>query len=155
MIRRPPRSTLFPYTPLFRSLLRSCGQPPLYRPGGPIRSSSVAPPKPIKLNSLRQILRHTRANMDKENQPAIAERKHAGDPGRFLARPISLASYPVATGRPLPVFFFNDTATTEIYTLSLHAALPISVAIVRPAAAVPPRRPDPVEQRRAAETNKA
>src|SRR2546430_3371529 len=24
-------------------------------------------------------------------------------------------------------FFFNDTATTEIYTLSLHDALPISV----------------------------
>src|SRR2546427_410765 len=33
---------------------------------------------------------------------------------------------------PLPLcfffFFFNDTATTEIYTLSLHDALPISVA---------------------------
>src|SRR3712207_8973991 len=28
------------------------------------------------------------------------------------------------TGRAL-VFFFNDTATTEIYTLSLHDALPI------------------------------
>src|SRR6267378_7912705 len=26
-------------------------------------------------------------------------------------------------------FFFNDTATTEIYTLSLHDALPISVAV--------------------------
>src|SRR3712207_7100952 len=26
-------------------------------------------------------------------------------------------------------FFFNDTATTEIYTLSLHDALPISVYI--------------------------
>src|SRR5476649_3109016 len=26
------------------------------------------------------------------------------------------------------VFFFNDTATTEIYTLSLHDALPISRA---------------------------
>src|SRR3712207_7221869 len=26
------------------------------------------------------------------------------------------------------IFFFNDTATTEIYTLSLHDALPISVA---------------------------
>src|SRR5436190_10018705 len=26
----------------------------------------------------------------------------------------------------LPFFFFNDTATTEIYTLSLHDALPIS-----------------------------
>src|SRR2546428_9662691 len=31
-------------------------------------------------------------------------------------------------GRPAPYlsfFFFNDTATTEIYTLSLHDALPI------------------------------
>src|SRR5437868_14950263 len=28
-------------------------------------------------------------------------------------------------------FFFNDTATTEIYTLSLHDALPISSAAVR------------------------
>src|SRR5260221_1757508 len=26
-------------------------------------------------------------------------------------------------------FFFNDTATTEIYTLSLHDALPISMVI--------------------------
>src|SRR5260370_6355816 len=29
-----------------------------------------------------------------------------------------------------PVFFFNDTATTEIYTLSLHDALPIYLAAV-------------------------
>src|SRR3712207_8833739 len=29
-------------------------------------------------------------------------------------------------------FFFNDTATTEIYTLSLHDALPISVCGARP-----------------------
>src|SRR3712207_8370258 len=28
--------------------------------------------------------------------------------------------------RYTPFFFFNDTATTEIYTLSLHDALPIS-----------------------------
>src|SRR5690348_17975093 len=28
-------------------------------------------------------------------------------------------------------FFFNDTATTEIYTLSLHDALPICVGIVQ------------------------
>src|SRR3712207_8681429 len=32
------------------------------------------------------------------------------------------------------LFFCNDTATTEIYTLSLHDALPISVAV----AATPP-----------------
>src|SRR5215212_11828250 len=29
------------------------------------------------------------------------------------------------------VFFFNDTATTEIYTLSLHDALPISRNMIR------------------------
>src|SRR5439155_19322573 len=29
-------------------------------------------------------------------------------------------------------FFFNDTATTEIYTLSLHDALPISPRLRRP-----------------------
>ena len=29
------------------------------------------------------------------------------------------------------MFFFNDTATTEIYTLSLHDALPISILFVR------------------------
>src|SRR2546430_9965406 len=28
--------------------------------------------------------------------------------------------------RTITLFFFNDTATTEIYTLSLHDALPIS-----------------------------
>src|SRR5688572_32290313 len=32
-----------------------------------------------------------------------------------------------------PFFFFNDTSTTEIYTLSLHDALPISQDAVRPA----------------------
>src|SRR3712207_7179004 len=29
------------------------------------------------------------------------------------------------------LFFFNDTATTEIYTLSLHDALPISLGLER------------------------
>src|SRR5258708_16631418 len=34
---------------------------------------------------------------------------------------------PTQTSSPLLLsFFFNDTATTEIYTLSLHDALPIS-----------------------------
>src|SRR6266436_7862088 len=32
-------------------------------------------------------------------------------------------------------FFFNDTATTEIYTLSLHDALPISNALIASAVA--------------------
>src|SRR2546430_16779387 len=42
-------------------------------------------------------------------------------------------------------FFFNDTATTEIYTLSLHDALPISPGMLRRNAVrngmgLPPRR---------------
>src|SRR3712207_8469392 len=32
----------------------------------------------------------------------------------------------------LSCFFFNDTATTEIYTLSLHDALPIYTRTVEP-----------------------
>src|SRR6266404_3976522 len=35
------------------------------------------------------------------------------------------------------IFFFNDTATTEIYTLSLHDALPIWLGRI---ASVPPLR---------------
>src|SRR3712207_9127362 len=37
----------------------------------------------------------------------------------------------------LCVFFFNDTATTEIYTLSLHDALPISADGSRPVSDCP------------------
>src|SRR3712207_9039638 len=38
------------------------------------------------------------------------------------------------------VFFFNDTATTEIYTLSLHDALPISALVVHHHRGVPAGR---------------
>src|SRR3712207_9526955 len=49
----------------------------------------------------------------------------------------------------LVFFFFNDTATTEIYTLSLHDALPISRSLrpLRAAEEGPPAPPpwkDPV-----------
>src|SRR5215510_15708921 len=37
-------------------------------------------------------------------------------------------------------FFFNDTATTEIYTLSLHDALPISPCVDRSSVAADGRR---------------
>src|SRR5438874_3919726 len=45
-----------------------------------------------------------------------------------------LSYYSIAKLMSLPViylyfFFFNDTATTEIYTLSLHDALPILTAL--------------------------
>src|SRR5258708_28203110 len=38
---------------------------------------------------------------------------------------------------PSAFFFFNDTATTEIYTLSLHDALPISNAHLAVALGIP------------------
>src|SRR5438874_8893941 len=38
-------------------------------------------------------------------------------------------------------FFFNDTATTEIYTLSLHDALPIFATVVPPSAFISPEQP--------------
>src|SRR6185437_17178205 len=47
-------------------------------------------------------------------------------------------------------FFFNDTATTEIYTLSLHDALPISlsegVPLRHPGHASQPRRRERSEE---------
>src|SRR3712207_9345819 len=46
------------------------------------------------------------------------------------------------------LFFFNDTATTEIYTLSLHDALPISGRRRgRPGVRLPDRALTPTEQR--------
>src|SRR2546430_9271332 len=42
------------------------------------------------------------------------------------------------------LFFFNDTATTEIYTLSLHDALPISAPVVRRIDPLPQDPPSPI-----------
>src|SRR5256885_13879564 len=47
----------------------------------------------------------------------------------------------------ISLFFFNDTATTEIYTLSLHDALPISRPRRREARRGGPRRPRPRRRR--------
>src|SRR5258705_5983769 len=46
----------------------------------------------------------------------------------------------------LSFLFFNDTATTEIYTLSLHDALPISHAAARHRGAADLRRDVPLLQ---------
>src|SRR2546430_14861690 len=41
------------------------------------------------------------------------------------------------------IFFFNDTATTEIYTLSLHDALPISLVMMTPSGRMMNPEPSP------------
>src|SRR5256885_13242563 len=43
----------------------------------------------------------------------------------------------MSSGVSMCFFFFNDTATTEIYTLSLHDALPISDPVAGIGVAVP------------------
>src|SRR5690625_6681172 len=48
---------------------------------------------------------------------------------------------------PLLLFFFNDPATTEIYTLSLHDALPIY-----PAPSIPGGRQDTIRRDRTGPT---
>src|SRR3990167_7900235 len=88
MIRRPPRSTLFPYTTLFRSR------------GDPFPAARVRP-------------RRARPQHPGRDRKGGQDRK-----SKRLNSSHSQISY--------AVFFFNDTATTEIYTLSLHDALPIS-----------------------------
>src|SRR2546430_10435493 len=54
------------------------------------------------------------------------------------------ADYIVTHRHYTSFFFFNDTATTEIYTLSLHDALPIC----RRATPPPPRCPPSCSRRR-------
>src|ERR1043165_4348920 len=89
MIRRPPRSTLFPYTTLFRSH--------------------------------RDIDEALRADRRAELDLGL------GRPAPLAARSEEPTSEIQSRGLfSYAVFFFNDTATTEIYTLSLHDALPIS-----------------------------
>src|SRR5256885_7344822 len=53
----------------------------------------------------------------------------------------SLSQYTIITkDSSFVFFFFNDTATTEIYTLSLHDALPISIVCVTTATFGEPSR---------------
>src|SRR4030042_373421 len=90
MIRRPPRSTLFPYTTLFRSLVQAAIDPL------------------VATATLAGVVSFFGGSFDGDRKSTRLNSSHGY---------ISYA-----------VFFFNDTATTEIYPLSLHDALPISGA---------------------------
>src|SRR6266496_1618003 len=132
MIRRPPRSTLFPYTTLFRSRARC--SPSASNTSGPSRSRSGARDrKSTRLNSSDVEISYAVFCLKKKNgQPISSTLIHnAVAHGELdLARRCLGLSYSVTRtverGAVLGIFFFNDTATTEIYTLSLHDALPIS-----------------------------
>src|ERR1039458_4734516 len=137
MIRRPPRSTLFPYTTLFRS--RSCFRPQLRREQRPSQRH-FSWLRSEEHTSELQSLRHLVCRL-------LLEKKQHLNPGGVITQWVPLyESAPETVKREIaPLFdafpngtiwgndiagggydlFFNDTATTEIYTLSLHDALPI------------------------------
>src|SRR5471032_1356794 len=128
MIRRPPRSTLFPYTTLFRSgSVFSNLRSPITL-GNQTKHISKDR-KSTRLNSshitisyavfcLKKKKKHQINRTDGQKNLFQLDRLH-------LAFPF-LCDYSTRDqAAPFNFFFFNDTATTEIYTLSLHDALPI------------------------------
>src|ERR1022692_3242688 len=128
MIRRPPRSTLFPYTTLFRSTSSSDSW---RRSAAGIKAGSDAVQSrseehTSELQSPCNLV--CRLLLEKKQLRALErERARARRGPRLL--PQAAAGRGVADLRRrlclVFVFFFNDAATTEIYPLSLHAALPI------------------------------
>src|SRR5471030_2380398 len=123
MIRRPPRSTLFPYTTLFRSV--PVIQKHVIRRAAEWRKPVIiADRKSTRLNSSHLGISYAVFCLKKKKSfPPI----HV--PLRLMPRLLSLCLTKWGTHEApcsvTCVFFFNDTATTEIYTLSLHDALPI------------------------------
>src|SRR6266487_2568435 len=142
MIRRPPRSTLFPYTTLFRSRRwwwrrsRRPGTAAARRPGSRDRKST-------RLNSSHPSISYAVFCLKKKKLRVPGGPRGSRNPGRAVPRrrlhralrggPLRAATGEVPAADEL-LFFFNDTATTEIYTLSLHDALPISPPCARPTA---------------------
>src|SRR5256885_2367053 len=127
MIRRPPRSTLFPYTTLFRSeRARNLGNPD---PNAYSDSSAGHRAQAIRLflDGLALLVRLRRpgsARRSRQFSRPYADRKSTRLNSSHLV--ISYAVFCLKQkNMSIFLFFFNDTATTEIYTLSLHDALPI------------------------------
>src|SRR5260363_202519 len=97
----------------------------------PRRDRSDADRKSTRLNSSHQIISYAVFCLKKKkfNDQRLHER--AQQPTRLRAQRIvaheatTCLTLTVLNSAELIFFFFNDTATTEIYTLSLHDALPI------------------------------
>src|ERR1041384_4649437 len=126
MIRRPPRSTLFPYTTLFRSnTLADVIKASKAKPGtgGNLGRSEE---HTSELQSLAYLVCRLLLEKKKSSQFCWTP----------ITQPLFLVPGLWRTYSPRVIrcritawlrhsFFFNDTATTEIYPLSLHDALPI------------------------------
>src|SRR6266849_1444899 len=137
MIRRPPRSTLFPYTTLFRSPRRHapapcrCPERSLRRCAAPARPRSEEHTSELQsrvervcrlLLEKKKVCRRAslpgRGRKHRRRTATATESKTA--PHFLLPGPRAPRTAPAPSA-----FFFHERATTEIYTLSLHDALPI------------------------------
>src|SRR5882724_10199445 len=140
MIRRPPRSTLFPYTTLFRSPARLAlgDASPGFHPRG--SGGDAGDRKSTRLNSSHLGISYAvfclkkKTNDFRSGPLALPMSERLGEKVRQareekgltladLAEQIRISSLYLEA---IVIFFFNDPPTTEIYTLSLHDALPIS-----------------------------
>src|SRR5471030_1021802 len=128
MIRRPPRSTLFPYTTLFRSpSAERCAVPKHPTTRGPRHIGILLlDRKSTRLNSSHLGISYAVFCLKKKEAAARADRggRHCRDRAAAL-RGGCVHPPPVRPLRHAFLLFFNDTATTDIYTLSLRDALPI------------------------------
>src|ERR1039458_9638535 len=136
MIRRPPRSTLFPYTTLFRS--GSEPSPEILWRLEHLRNLRQRDRKSTRLNSshlgisyavfcLKKKKIHTPPSTGRpihSSMESSASRptRHAGP--RPQTAPARVSSR-VDRARRSSFFFFNEAAPPDIYPLSLPAPLPI------------------------------
>src|ERR1039457_5132666 len=94
--------------------------------------------KSTRLNSSHLVISYAVFCLKKKNNNSVAVRKpwkdlcHQPPPSLLVCTACAAETLPgrTSTWRAVVVcystfFFFNDTATTEIYTLSLHDSLPI------------------------------
>src|SRR6202050_559381 len=141
MIRRPPRSTLFPYTTLFRSLAewKYAVAPLDERPAGQSDELIANPDrKSTRLNSSHMSISYAVFCLKKKRGVgargrALPERRggHDAPGGPRRARHASTAGPAHRRAAPLPycthlsLLFFKDAAPTESYPLPLPAPFPI------------------------------
>src|SRR5471030_2957833 len=150
MIRRPPRSTLFPYTTLFRSSACWESSPGCFCASarGPLDTATRSEEHTSELQSLRHIV--CRLLLEKKKKIQVPQNGKTSAGPMYKCDWLSSQTDTSSNGQMqiygLAIFFFNDTATTKIYTLSLHDALPIYLSVKAQRRQVPQRiyRLDPV-----------
>src|SRR5215207_9087033 len=128
MIRRPPRSTLFPYTTLFRSRTPPGRWSAATRGRRPSCRRARSEEHTSELQSRVDLVCRLLLEKKKETPRAPVVRLSSGrvrSPAAACRQRAAFDMHDRAGHVWRICFFFNDTATTEIYTLSLHDALPI------------------------------